>query len=132
MYQFYQEQELYKPVYDYFKKQGYTIRFEVRIGFCRADIVALKKKETVGVELKINNWKKAVIQAKNYQLGCDYAYIAFPLNRVFNILRKAEHILKKEGIGLLVVKEKNCDVCKIIDAEKSNKKMGCISKNKFL
>jgi len=132
MYQFYQEQELFKPVYDYFKKQGYIIRFEVRIGFCRADIVAFKKEEAIGVELKINNWKKAIIQAKNYQLGCDYTYIAVPQNRVFNILRKAEHILKKEGIGLLVIKEKTSDVCKIFDAKKSGKKMGSISKNKFL
>jgi len=132
MYQFYQEKELFKPVYDYFKKQGYTIKCEVRIGFCRADIVAFKKEEVVGVELKISNWKKAIIQAKNYQLGCDYTYIAIPLNRVFNILRKAEHILKKEKIGLFVIKEKTSDVCKIIDAEKSSKKMGSISKNKFL
>jgi len=118
---------MYKPVYDYFKKQGYKIRFEVKIGFCRADIVAFKKEETIGIELKINNWKKAIIQAKNYQLGCDYTYLVFPLNRVFNILRKAEHILKKEGIGLIVINEKTSDVCKIIDAEKSNKKMGNIS-----
>jgi hypothetical protein len=132
MYQFYQEQELFKPVYDYFKSQGYTINYEIRIGFCRADIVAFKKEEAIGVELKINNWKKAIIQAKNYQLGCDYTYIAFPLNRVFNILRRAEHILKKEGIGLLVIKEKSCEVCKIIEAEKSNKKICSISRNKFL
>ena len=124
MYQFYQEQELFKPVYDYFKKKGYSIRLEVRIGFCRADIIAFKKGETIGIELKINNWKKAIIQVKNYQLGCDYTYIAFPLNRVYNILRKAEHILKKEKIGLLAINEKNFNVFKIIDAEKSNKKMG--------
>jgi hypothetical protein len=108
------------------------MKYEVRIGFCRADIVAFKNEESVGVELKINDWKKAIIQAKNYQLGCDYSYVAFPLNRVFNILRRAEHILKKEGIGLLVIKEKTCDVCKIINAKKSTKKMGSISKNKFL
>jgi len=132
MYQFCQEQELFKPVYDYFKKQGYTINYEIRIGFCRADIVAFKKEEAIGVELKINNWKKAIIQAKNYQLGCDYTYIAFPLNRVFNILRRAEYILKKEGIGLLVIKEKSCEVCKIIEAEKSHKKICSISRNKFL
>ena len=94
--------------------------------------MAFKKDEVIGVELKINNWKKAIIQAKNYQLGCDNTYIAFPLNRAFNILRRAEHILKKEGIGLLVIKEKSCEVCKIIEAEKSNKKICSISRNKFL
>jgi len=132
MYQFYQEQELFRPIYDYFKKQGYVVRFEIRIGFCRADIVAFKKDETIAVELKINDWKKAIIQAKNYQLGCDYTYIVFPLNRVFNVLRRAEFLLKKEGIGLLVIKERTSEVCKIIDAEKSCKKMGSVTMNKFL
>jgi hypothetical protein len=65
------------------------------MGFCCADIVASKNEETFGVKLKINNWKKAITQAKNYQLGCDYTYIVFPLNRVFSILRKSKHILNK-------------------------------------
>ena len=61
MYPFYQELELVKPVSDYFKKQGYTVRYEVRIGFCRADIVAFKNDYTTAVELKLSNWKKAII-----------------------------------------------------------------------
>jgi hypothetical protein len=127
MYQFFQESDLFKPVSDYFKKQRYIVSSEVRIGFCRADIVAFKKYEVVGVELKISDWKKAIVQAKNYQLGCDYVYLAFPLSKVYNLLKKAEHILKHEGIGLLVVSEKNFDVRKIINADKSHKKMGSLS-----
>ena len=102
MYPFYLELELVKPVSDYFKKQGYKVKDEV-----------------VAVELKLKDWKKAVVQAKNYKLAVDYVYLAVPLFRVYNILRKAEHILKKEGIGLLIVKETNCAVCKIIDAKQS-------------
>ena len=124
MYPFYLELELLKPVSDFFIKQGYKIRYEIKIGFCRADIVAFKGNEAIAVELKLRDWKKAFVQAKNYQLGCNYVYLATPLFRVYNILRKAEYFLKKEGIGLLVVNEKTCKVNKIIEAKRSKKQMG--------
>ena len=127
MYPFYLELELVKPVVDYFKKQGYVVKREVRIGFCRADIVAFKNKTVTAVELKLNDWKKAVIQAKNYQLGTNYVYLAFPLMKSYNVLRKAEVILKKEGIGLLTVNEETCEVCKIIDAMQSRRTIGTIT-----
>jgi hypothetical protein len=119
MYPFYLELELIKPVSDFFKKQGYKVKHEIKIGFCRADLLAFKDDEVVAVELKLKDWKKAVVQAKNYKLAVDYVYLVVPLFRVYNILRKAEHILKKEGIGLLIVKETNCEVCKIIDPKQS-------------
>ena len=127
MYPFYLELELVKPVVDYFKKQGYVVKREVRIGFCRADIVAFKNKTVNAVELKLNGWKKAIVQAKNYQLGTNYVYLAFPLMKSYNVLRKAEVILKKEGIGLLTVNEETCEVCKIIDAMQSRRTMGTIT-----
>ena len=122
MYPFYLELELIKPVSDSFKKQGYSIKREIRIGFCRADLVAFNKNEVIAIELKINDWKKAVVQAKNYQLSADYVYLAVPLFKVYKILRKAEYYLKKESIGLLIVKEHNCEVRKIINAKLSKKK----------
>ena len=127
MYPFYLELELVKPVVDYFKKQGYVVKREVRIGFCRADIVAFKNKTVTAVELKLNDWKKAIVQAKNYQLGTNYVYLAFPLMKSYNVLSKAEVMLKKEGIGLLTVNEETCEVCKIIDAMQSRRTMGAIT-----
>lgn len=127
MYPFYRELELIKPVSDYFIKQGYKVRYEVKIGFCRADIVAFKDDESTAVELKLRDWKKAIVQAKNYQLGSDYVYLAIPLCRVYNVLRKAEYYLKKEGIGLLIINEKTCVVRKIIKAEHSKKQIGTTS-----
>jgi len=129
MYPFYLELELVKPVSDYFKKQGYSVKYEVRIGFCRADLVCFKQVDTIAVELKLSNWKKAIVQAKNYQLGADYVYIVFPMMKSYNVIRKAENILKKEGIGLLVVNEKTTKVSEIIKPYKSKKKMGDLSKN---
>lgn len=123
MYSFSLELELIKPVSSYFKNQGYNIRREVKIGFCRADLVAFKNDEVVAVELKLKDWKKAMIQLKNYQLGADFVFLAIPLLKAYTILRKAEYYLKKDGIGLLVIKEKNCEVRKIIDAKPSKKKI---------
>jgi hypothetical protein len=127
MFPFYLELELVKPVIDYFKNQGYIVKREIRIGFCRADIVAFKNKTVTAVELKLNDWKKAIVQAKNYQLGTNYVYLAFPLMKSYNVLRKAEVTLEKEGIGLLTVNEETCEVCKIIDAMQSRRTMGMIT-----
>ena len=127
MHPFYLELELFKPVIDYFKSQGYIVRREVRIGFCRADIVAFKDGMVTAVELKLRDWKKAVIQAKNYQLGADYVYVTFPLMRSYNVLRKAEVTLEREGIGLLIVNEETVEVCKIINAKMSSKKLGTVT-----
>jgi hypothetical protein len=122
------EIDLLKPVTEYFKKQDCLILNEIRIGFCRADLVAFKPDETViSVELKLTNWKKAIIQARNYQLGSDFVYVAFPLAKTYNVLRKASHILEKEGIGLLGINEVTNKVQKIIDAKQSNKKFSSIS-----
>jgi hypothetical protein len=123
MYPFYLELELIKPVSDFLKNQDYKVYHEIKIGFCRADLVGFKKNKTVAVELKLTDWKKAIVQAKNYQLGADYVYLAFPLKKSFNVLKKVEHILKKEGIGFLVVEEEKCNVRKILDAKVSERKI---------
>jgi len=124
---FYREFELLKPVSDYFTAQGYTVAYEVTIGFCRADLVAFKDNVTTAVELKLHDWKKAVVQAKNYQLGADYVYLAFPLFNAYSLLRKAESILRKEGIGLLVANEDTCEIRPIIEAAPSQRKLSAIT-----
>lgn len=131
MYPFYLELELNKPVSDYLKNKGYKVFYEIKIGFCIADLVGFKKNKTVAVELKLSDWKKAIVQAKNYQFGADYVYLAFPLKKSFNVLKKTEHILKKEGIGFLVVEETGCNVRKILDAKPSEKKICSITLEEF-
>ena len=127
MYPFYLEMELTKPVSDYFKEKGFKIRKEIKIGFFHADLVAFNSSTVIAVELKLKDWKKALIQAKNYQLGADFVYIAVPLMKSYNIIKKAQHIFEKEGIGLLIVNEKTCKVSEILKSKESKKKMGTLS-----
>ena len=128
---FYLEIELVKPVSDYFNKKGYVIKREVRIGYCRADIVGFKNNHVISVELKMNNWKKAIIQAKNYQLGSDFVYIGFPLQKIYNVFRKAESILSNEGIGLISINEKTNKVNIVIKPKKSKRLIGRITLNEI-
>jgi hypothetical protein len=122
------ELELLSPVTSFFERKGCIVHREIQIGFCRADIVAFTpEQKVVSVELKLSDWKKALIQAKNYQLASDFVYVAFPLSKSYNVLKKARHLLKKNGIGFLVIHEESQRVCKIIDATQSHKKLGTIS-----
>ena len=131
MHPFYLEIELIKPIENFLKKEGYHIKREVKIGFCRADIVGFKKDKVLSVELKLNNWKKAIKQAKNYQLGSDFVYICFPQQKIHNILRKAELTLIKYGIGLLSINEKTSKVNVILKAKKSKRMFGRIDFRNF-
>ena len=123
---FYREHELIYPITCFLQEKGFHVRQEIQIGFCRADLVGFKHNCVIAVELKLQNWKKAVIQTKNYVLGADYVYIAVPLMRSYTILRKAETLLKKEGIGLLTVNEKTCAVHVLIEAKKQYRTFGRI------
>ena len=119
------EHELVEPVIKYFQKQSYSVCREIRIGFCRADIIAYDTTTMIAVELKLSDWKKALVQAKNYQLGAEYVYIAFPLKKSYLVLRKAKDNLLREGIGLLVVNEE-MQVHEVISAKKSQKMFGVL------
>lgn len=125
-YPFYREFELTKPIIEYFQKKGYIIRREVRIGFCRADIVVFKDDEAVALELKLNDLKKAIVQAKNYQLGADLVYIVFPYMKGKNVLMKAKEKLKNDGIGLITVDEETCEVRIVLKAKHSKRNIGSI------
>lgn len=127
MYPFYREFELIKPVCEYYSRQGYMLFHEVPIGFCRADIVAIKENMTTAVELKLTDKKKAIHQAKNYLYGADFVYLAFPLTKIHHILKTSHHILTKQGIGLLSVRETDCIVSVILKARQSQKKFASLT-----
>ena len=120
------EHEFIEPVTSYFQKQSFMVCYEIRIGFCRADLIAYNTETVIAVELKLSDWKKAVVQAKNYQLGAEFVYIAFPLKKSYLVMRKAENTLKKERIGLLVIDEETREVRTIVFAKQSKRCLGVL------
>lgn len=120
------EAELISPVKTYFEKIGFSMFHEVRIGFCRADLVGISEETVIAVELKLTNWKKALVQAKNYQLAAEFVFLAFPEKKIDLVLKKAENQLKREGIGLLSIGEKDMGVCVHLEAKKSTRMFGCL------
>lgn len=123
---YYYELELIHPMEQYLTMKGYTVRHEIKIGFCRADLVGFKKYEVLAVELKLREWSKALVQARNYQLGADYVYIGIPLLRAGSLLRKKQTILESEGIGVFTINEKNGRVNQLLPAQPSSKKFGTL------
>ncbi len=127
MQHFSKEHELRPPVTHYFQQQGYQVFSEIRIGYCRADLIALNNTHVIAVELKLSDWKKALIQLKNYQLGADYVYLAVPLMNIYSLLRKHQYTLIGNHIGVLTVNEHTKQVHTLISAQQSTKTLGKIT-----
>ena len=85
------------------------IRFSVEVPFFdkSIDLVYLVNNKYYAIEFKLNNWKKAIEQAKNHMIGADYIYICLPSNKKYNE-NELENELKKNNCGLLLfdVKER--------------------------
>lgn len=75
---------------------------EKRLFSRKIDIVARKHSDIVSVELKLNNWKEAIEQARLNLRVSDYSYVALqdPLGR-FDAQLYIDAI--QNGIGLLSV-----------------------------
>jgi len=111
------EQELLSPVANYTKRKGYTLQaFELPFYDYRIDLYGFSTKasKTVAVELKLRKWKRAVEQARIYQLCSDFVYIALPTSAVTQI---DEEALRKSGIGLIAVCKNGCRT--LVEAKRS-------------
>ncbi len=107
------EKELYPPLLDYLEKKGYSYYQEVKFFTRQIDLIAIKTKEIIAIEVKVENWQKALQQALTCKLCANKVYIAFWHEHIDRIPQKK---LKKHGIGLLAV---NGSVERVIKARKS-------------
>ena len=127
------EHELIHPVYTHFASSAEIIFYEVAIGFCRADMIVFQKNNTsIAIELKLSDWKKALIQAQNYQLATDFVYLAFPLSKCELVLKRAKKKLQQKGIGLLSINEETKNVNVLLTAKKSRVLFGRLSKKEII
>lgn len=99
-----------EPVVERFMRdRGYShIGREVGFYDLRVDLYGYSpaRKLTVAVELKLSRWRRALVQALQYQLCADITYIALPASTASRIDIGQ---LSDQGIGLLSVTRYRCD-----------------------
>lgn len=99
------ERDLFAPVSRFARTKGFKLQqkefpfFEYRI-----DLYAFSRpaSETIAIELKIRDWRRALYQSLIYQLCSDYVYIAIPLKNSSAVNLET---LEAQGVGLIVVDE---------------------------
>jgi hypothetical protein len=102
---FSKEAALLQPVERFARVKGFSLQ-KVELPFYeyRIDLYgfSLKKDATVAIELKLNDWRRALEQAMLYQLCADLVYIAMPARAT----RRVDHAqLRSHGVGLIAVLE---------------------------
>jgi hypothetical protein len=96
------EYQLQDAVAEYLRKQGYIVTHEIQFFTKRIDLFAVSRESlaTMAVEVKIHNWKRALLQARAYLLCADYVYIALPSSLAQKV---ADRDTDNYSIGLLAV-----------------------------
>jgi hypothetical protein len=100
---FERESLLYPLVADYKRQKSFQLQApEMQFYEYRIDLFGFSPtlNLSVSVELKLNNWRRAVEQALLYQLCSDYSFIALPEPIV---KRVNLDLLSSHGIGLIAV-----------------------------
>jgi hypothetical protein len=97
------EKEMADACFNYFLSKNGKYECIVRevpfLSRCIDLVLITREYQTITIEFKINNWRKALEQAKNHKLGADKSYICIPEKKP-NI--EFIKLLKQEKIGLFL------------------------------
>lgn len=81
------------------------------------DLVFYKDGAVHSIEFKLRDWRKAITQARDHQLGADFAHICLPEKKATEAMLKAA---EEEGIGILEFQESEAwPFATILDAQPS-------------
>jgi hypothetical protein len=111
---FSKESQLLNPVARFVKRRGFHLQ-SVELPFYeyRIDLYGFSRKSdaTVAIELKLNNWRRALEQSMLYQLCADLVYIAMPESSAMRVDRS---VLECNGIGLIAVRDSGSCACVLL------------------
>lgn len=92
------EQAYVLDAYKRLRKKGVPSLWEAPIMGRSADLVYLEEKFLITIEFKLKDWRRGLRQARDHQIGSDFAYLCIPNLEPTEALRVAA---KDLGIGLL-------------------------------
>lgn len=108
---FSRESQLLEPVARFARRKGFCLQ-KVELPFYeyRIDLYGFSRRRdtTVAIELKLNDWRRALQQSLLYQLCADLVYIAMPESSVKRVSRVE---LQRSGVGLIAVLGSGCCSC---------------------
>lgn len=101
------ETDLFYPVKAWLEERGYDVYTEVESKYTggRADIVAVAGPAVTVVEMKLTLSLDLIAQAVRWKPFVNYVFIAVPQSRHRKIHGYADIFLRREGIGLLEVRD---------------------------
>lgn len=115
------EESLRRPVRHWLTGHGFAVRDEVPFNGRIADIVAVRGREVVAVELKVRDWKQAHVQAKAYQVGAPRSYVALPLARALKVHPAKSSRFEESGVGIVGVDLDDDRVRVLLEARPSDR-----------
>lgn len=96
------EHEMVNKAVSYLKNKGYDVATEVPFLQRSIDVVYKKEEKFVAIEFKLNNWRRALIQARTHNYGADEVYICIPEPKRGDISELLKEELNKTNIGLIL------------------------------
>lgn len=92
------ENDLANAVEKHLLCEGWTVFREVPLLARCVDMIALSgADEIMAIEFKLDNWRRAIAQARDHTIACDSVVICMPTRRNSDAMLRA---LDEEGIGL--------------------------------
>lgn len=84
------------------RASGVPSKWEAPLLGRSVDLVFYKEDALHSIEFKLKDWRRAITQARDHQLGADFAYICLPGKAVTEAMREAA---EQEGVGILELRE---------------------------
>jgi hypothetical protein len=91
------EQAYVRDAYKRLRKKGVPSLWEAPIMGRSADLVYLQENYLITIEFKLKDWRRGLRQARDHQIGSDFAYLCIPNWEPTEALRAAARDL---GVGL--------------------------------
>lgn len=84
------------------RASGIPTKWEAPLLGRSVDLIYYRDGELHSIEFKLKDWRRAITQARDHQLGADFANICLPEKTITQAMRDAA---EAEGIGILELRE---------------------------
>lgn len=116
------EYQVQNIIFENLRKKYKFVFKEVAILSRCADLIFVNEDDRfISLEIKLNNWRKAILQALDHQLVVDESYICIPYKKK-GVSKKLLDNIANTGIGVYVfnIEDRKISLEKIKEAERSS------------